>query len=199
LVSNRERELNDGSKRGFTLIEMLTVVAVLAVVGALAAPYLGTFMVKNKVASLSNEFTSALQQTRALAISKNTCASLCASTNVQSDNTGTCSNSSGDDFQRGWVIFVNPTCDATQVTPTANGGVITGLRRGESNGYSITPSDAALSMVMFDPRGFANLAAAGNFQIDPPTGSDATLRRTICIDAGGRAAVRKTKTTGTCS
>lgn len=186
--------------RGFTLIEALVVVSVLAVVTALAAPNLRTFFVRNKIASLSNEFSAALVQTRALAVSKNTCASICASKTVSGTSaTATCSNSAGDDFQTGWMIFENPTCTATLTTPAADTDVEV-LRAGDSgSGYSIKPSAAALSIVMFDPRGFAVLGAAGSFSVEPPSASDAAYKRTICIDAAGRPTIRKTLASATCS
>lgn len=177
------------SSSGFTLIELLTVIALVAIVATLAAPGMQAFLMRNRVASLSNEFTSALQQTRALAISKNSCVSLCASTTVDQTNTGFCANTATDDFQAGWLIFQNPTCDALQTVPTAAGDVLVS-RTGEANRYSIRPSVAALNNVMFDPRGFANLAATGNFQIATPN-ADADYRRTVCLDAAGRATVRK--------
>ena len=178
------------SWRGFTLIELLTVIALVAILTTLAAPGMQAFLLRNRVASLSNEFTGALQQTRALAIAKNSCVSLCASTTVNQANTGTCAATPADDFQAGWLIFQNPACDAAQTDPTAASGEVLVSRTGEANRYSIRPSVAALSIVMFDPRGFANLAATGNFQIATPN-ADADYRRTVCLDAAGRATVRK--------
>ena len=177
------------SWRGFTLIELLTVIALVAILTTLATPGMQSLLLRNRVASLSNEFTSALQQTRALAIAKNSCVSLCASTTVNQTNTGTCANTAADDFQAGWLIFQNPACDAAQTGPAAARDVLVS-RTGEANGYSIKPSVPALSIVMFDPRGFANLAATGNFQIATPN-ADADYRRTVCLDAAGRATVRK--------
>ena len=177
------------STRGFTLIELMVTVLVLAIIVTIALPNLRPIILRNKVASISIEFTGALQQTRALAISKNSCMSLCASVNVTASNTATCNNQSTDDFQAGWLIFVNAACDAAQTTPTAAGGTLTFVRAGETGGYSIKPSAASMSIVMFDPRGFANLAASGNFQIKTPN-DEASYRRTICLDAAGRATVR---------
>jgi len=179
------------SHAGFTLIEVLTVVSVIAILLALAAPNLRDFIVKSKVSGLSNEFSGALLQTRALAISNNSCVTVCAATSISASSTGSCSSASSNDFQSGWIIFKNPSCDATQTDPTAAGGLVLAARQGESNGYQIKPADNALSSIMFDPRGGAALASQGLIHVLPPTGGATTFSRNICIDASGRASVHK--------
>jgi len=169
------------------LIEALVVMALLAIIAGLAGPSLRDFIVRNQVASLSNEFSSALFQTRALAVSKNSCASICASSSVGSDDTPACNDDDAENFQAGWLIFVNPSCDDAQIDPALSGATITTLRRGDDNGYAI---GSAVSIVMFDARGYANLAGPAIFQVAPPAGTDDSFRRTICIDAAGRASIR---------
>lgn len=182
--------MNLRKPRGFTLIEALVTIAVLAIVTSLAAPNLRDFIVSNKMANLSNEFSSAVLQTRALAVSKNACATLCASTDISATaGTGTCSNSSTDDFQKGWLVFVNKACTDTLATPPA--GSITVLRRGEANSaYSIKLGTGGKSMVMFDPRGYSNLPASAEYKVDPPSSADAKYKRVVCVDAAGRPTVR---------
>ena len=53
--------------RGFTLVELLFIVSLLVIIMTLAAPNLRLFLVRNKVAGLSNEFSAALLQARGLA------------------------------------------------------------------------------------------------------------------------------------
>lgn len=178
--------------RGFTLIEMMTVVALIAIIAALAAPDLRAFVVRNKVASVGNEFSAALQQARALAVSRNSCVSLCA---ASSNNATTCMDTDAEDVNllaNGWLIFQNPGCDATKTDPAdAPVGAVLQQRSGEANNYALVPSDPLLNIVLFDPRGYANLAASGNFQVQPPSGTNASYRRTVCLDAAGRATVRQ--------
>ena len=179
--------------RGFTLIELLTVIALLAIIASLAAPNLRAVVVRNKVANVGNEFAAALQQARALAVSRNSCVSLCA---ASANNATTCAASNGaaaDFLANGWLIFQNPTCDATATDPAGAGiaGTVLQQRSGESAGYTLQPSSSALNIVLFDPRGYANLTATGNFQIQPPTGVESSYRRTVCLDAAGRPTVRQ--------
>jgi prepilin-type N-terminal cleavage/methylation domain-containing protein len=192
--------LNSERSRGFTLIETMVVVALAAIILGLGVPTLRDVIVRNKIASASNDFNLALQQTRALAISRNTCAMLCASSNVVASATGVASTTVCDadaatnNFLTGYLIFENPTCNAALRDPVdaVNKNVLNRAYKGDngSDGYSLVPGTAALSTVMFDPRGFASLGAVGQFQVSPPAGTAASFRRTICIDVAGRATVR---------
>ena len=164
----------------------MTVVAVLVIIGALAAPEMRRMLVRNKVASIGNEFAAALQQARALAVNRNTCASLCV---ASSSNALTCTAAAGADFQsNGWIIFQNPSCNAAAMTADAASGTVV-QRTGDVGPYTLKASNASLNVVLFDPRGYANLAAAGNFQV-LPTGMDDSYKRLVCLDAAGRATVR---------
>lgn len=179
---------------GFTLIESLVVIAVLVIITAIAAPNLRTFVVRNKVASMSNELTAALSQARALAVSKNSCVSLCV---VATSNGDTCAGTGAiTDYQtNGWVLFQNPQCSAAATAAATAPNVILQRRTGESNGYSMSPTNAGWNTVMFDPRGYANLTAAGSFEIIPPGTLDSSYKRKVCLDAAGRPTVRSFSST----
>lgn len=176
---------------------MLVVVALLAIIASLAAPDLRSAIVRNKVANLANEFASALQQARALAVSRNSCVSLCVAT---ANNATTCAATTvanADFLANGWLIFQNPACDAAATDPAAStvGGTVLQQRSAEASGYTLKPSGTALNIVLFDPRGYANLSSTGHFQIAPPssvsTVNGKDYRRTICVDAAGRPTVRQ--------
>ena len=193
--------------RGFTLVEVLVVIALLAIIASLAAPDLRSAMVRNKVANLGNEFSTALQQARALAVSRNSCMTLCM---ASASNATTCQGGTrpGADFNgQGWLIFENPACDAAATDPAASGvgGTVIQQRTGDGLGINAAVAGTAYTIgltgtgapyrVLFDPRGYANLSSSGGFQIRPPSifttigGKD--YRRTVCVDAAGRPTVRQ--------
>lgn len=207
------------------MVEVLVVIALLAIIASLAAPDLRSAIVRNKVASLSNEFATALQQARALAVSRNSCMTLCMAS-VANPTTCNRGNRPGHEFNgQGWFIFENPTCDATATDPSAAGvgGTVIQQRTGEGQGANDVIAGTAYTIgriglgsvrgfatgslggtpasVLFDPRGYANLSGSGIFQIAPPssvsTVNGQDYRRTICIDAAGRPTVRQY--TATCS
>jgi type IV fimbrial biogenesis protein FimT len=182
------------SARGFTLIESLVVIAILVVIGAIAAPNLRAFMVRNKVASMSNELTTALTQARALAVSRNSCVSLCV---ANASNSTTCAGTATiTDYQtNGWVLFQNPQCNAAATAAATSPNTVLQQRTGESNSYTMKPTNANWNIVMFDPRGYANLTATGNFEIIPPGSMDSSYKRKVCLDAAGRPTVRSFSST----
>ena len=185
------------------MVELLVVIALLGIIASLAAPDLRSAIVRSKVAGLGNEFALALQQARALAVSRNSCVSLCV---ASANNATTCTATTvanADFLANGWLIFQNPACDATATDPASSsvGGTVIQQRSAESSGYTLKPSGTALNIVLFDPRGYANLSGSGFFQIAPPSSvstiSGKDYRRTICVDAAGRPTVRQY--TATCS
>lgn len=71
------KEKNRGRQRGFTWIEQILVVAVLAVLACVAAPALGHLVVRNRLQIAQSDLITALRQTRELAIQTGRRAMLC--------------------------------------------------------------------------------------------------------------------------
>ena len=88
--------------RGFTLIEMLVTITVLAIVLGIGLPGLRDFILNNRQVSAVNEMVASLQYARTEAIARNRTVSLCPS----SDGAD-CSGSS--DWSLGWIIFTDET------------------------------------------------------------------------------------------
>jgi type IV fimbrial biogenesis protein FimT len=181
------------ASRGFTLLELMVTLAVAFVLAAAATPSLRNLLVSNTVGSMSSDFSTALAQARGLAIANNMCATLCTST-VSATGAPACETPGSTGFQQGWIVFTNPACDAAQTDPTAAGARLRQTQNAGSDGYAITASDSALYRLMFDPRGISTAGAGGNFQITAPNDSSNTYARTVCMDAAGRAIVRRYST-----
>jgi type IV fimbrial biogenesis protein FimT len=179
--------------RGFTLLELMVTLAIAVILALVATPSLRSVLVSNTVGSLSSDFSTALAQTRGLAIANNMCATLCTAT-VSAGGAPTCEEPGTSGFQQGWIVFTNPACDATQTDPTAAGARLRQTQNAGSDGYAITASDDALYLLMFDPRGISTAGVNGVFQVTAPDDSSNTYARTICLDAAGRAIVRRYST-----
>jgi len=90
------------SPSGFTLIELVVTVTVLAVLAGLAAPSFIDFMHRNQVASQSNEFLGTLRLARTTAITRNVFVSICPTLDAGVDNPA-CAVSS--DYAKGYLVY----------------------------------------------------------------------------------------------
>lgn len=94
--------------RGFTLIELVVTITVLAILTGLAAPSLVDFMRRNHVTSQSNEFLGALRLARTTAITRGTVVSICPTLNAALDNPE-CAASA--DFSTGYLVYTSKAID----------------------------------------------------------------------------------------
>lgn len=83
------------SKRGFTLIELMVTVAVLAIMAAIAIPNFQTFLMNSRMASQANDVITAFNLARSEAVKRAANVTVCASSNGTS-----CTGS----WQQGWIV-----------------------------------------------------------------------------------------------
>lgn len=85
---------------GYTLVELMIALAVVAILTAAAAPSLADLIRRNRIASLNNELVASLQYARAEALQRGRQVSVCASSNQ-----ATCNG--GADWSAGWLVVVD--------------------------------------------------------------------------------------------
>ena len=85
---------------GFTIIELMTVVAVLGVALAIGVPTMSDFLLNNRLVSDVNSLSSALTLARSEAIKQNQRVVVCASTDKSTCNAGSV-------WETGWIVFVD--------------------------------------------------------------------------------------------
>ena len=92
---------------GFTLIELMVAVAILAVLAALAAPSFNEAILSNRLASYANTFVASAQLARGEAIKRNATVVMCryADDGTSCATTGT--------WQQGWIVWRDADNDAT--------------------------------------------------------------------------------------
>lgn len=166
--------------RGFTLVELMITVAVLAVVAGLAAPLFAGVINGNRLTSTANELAAGIQSARMEALRRGVRVSLCQSTNGT-----TCSTTSP---WRGWLVFAdangNNAPDAGEITQV--GTIEAPLRVTNS-------SNLANARLTFRADGIAYSAdtlLTGNIRVCMPATNPPRNARDVNIAPGGRVSVR---------
>ena len=92
---------------GFTLLELVIVVAVLAITSAFAAPSVMTMIADNRISSSVNDYVAALQFAKTEAAARISPVTLCKA----NDNLNNCV--AAGDWQQGWLVFTDANADAS--------------------------------------------------------------------------------------
>jgi type IV fimbrial biogenesis protein FimT len=146
------------NSRGFTLIEMATVVTVLAVVAAIAAPGMRSFAAGQKVKALAYDLTADLLLARSEALKRNT--------NV------VITPVSGN-WKNGWTV--------------AAGVENLSTRNSSNEAISFTAATATVvpTSITFDVNGRAS--ATVRMTVESSSSTNSTSKRCIQLDPSGRA------------
>ena len=103
---------NKKHSSGFTLIELIVTVSIVAILSSIAAPSFRSMLESNKASVAANEMVSVLLLARSEALKRRNNVTVCTSI----DQT-TCAGNSEKDFSKGWIVFVD--CDKNQVKATS--------------------------------------------------------------------------------
>lgn len=95
--------------RGFSLIESVMTMAVLGILGGLAAPAFNGMLLDSQRATAVNGFVHSVYLARSTAIHSGRTVSICRSPDGQ-----TCSNRASN-WEDGWIVFANPDRDEPPV------------------------------------------------------------------------------------
>jgi type IV fimbrial biogenesis protein FimT len=150
------------SLAGFTLLEMMATLAVLAILTAIAVPSFQTLFERNRLTSATNDLLGAFLAARSNAVTRRLQTRVCPSINGTACATGNVS------WAVGWIVQEVPTPSPV-------------LRIAPAMDSSLTVTPAAQTII-FDPAGNASgLANGANIQIANTSGE-----RCIRIRASGQ-------------
>jgi type IV fimbrial biogenesis protein FimT len=150
------------SQAGFTLLELIVVIALIAILTTIAVPNLRTALQNNRVTAQTNDILTAFQFARSEAVKRGQPVSICASDVEGGGAAPVC----GDDWNLGWMVFV----DAAGSAGNNAVNVVERLRvwypASEQAEMTTVPGD--LEFVRYLPRGDVDTAtgAMPPFEID---------------------------------
>lgn len=174
--------------RGFTLIELMIAVAVLAVLLGIAVPSFNDATLSSKLGSYANNLVASANLARGEAIKRNTPITLCIST----DGTN-CATTGG--WEQGWIVACQTTnnivCDGV-----GSGRLVFHRQQAVQAGIKITANDPAIRALTFASSGVGTTAET--LTICRATPTVGTQQRQVSISATGRASAART-TSSTCS
>jgi type IV fimbrial biogenesis protein FimT len=174
MQSNHSQSAPARRTRGFTMIEMMVTVAVLAVIMMVAAPSLAGFVRSSKVRSAQSEMIASLMLARSEAAKRGMTVGLAAS-----------APTSGNEFGNGWTVWVDTNEDGVvdsgelvlRTYPSLNAAVVLGTTRN-------------ITTLAFNSSGFLTPSTAVNFKACGGN-SDTTKGFAIRVDPVGLADIQE--------
>ena len=156
---------------GFTLIELMVTVAVMAILAMIAVPNFYTTLRRHQLQSAVGSLQGALAYARTEAVLRQYSVSICPS----GGSTATCSSSS--DYSQGWLIY---TTQAAAGSAYAAGGSMTLLRVGQGESHASAIASVA-KPISFGPQGQVVGGAAASFEFCGRTGSSGNGQSTAAV------------------
>lgn len=182
--------------RGFTLLELMLGLAVLAVVVSLAAPAFTTFRQNADLAAMTNDLVAHINRARQEAISRNVNVVLCRTANINEANpdNSTCAGAANNSWTTGWLVYTTP--GSTSQGHYQNiGGDLLATHGAFTNNASITSNGNGNNWLALNADGSLNEGGIARYAVCDDRGVSAG--RLIEISMTGR--VRVTNTTSAAS
>jgi type IV fimbrial biogenesis protein FimT len=128
--------------RGFTLIELMVTVSVLAILLGVAIPAMQNFTIRNRLVAVNNDLMTAVNFARSEASKRGTTVSVCKSSTM---------TSCGGSWSNGWIVFVD-----SGTAGDATGDAILRVHQGLPNGYTLNATTNFANYVSYRRDGSAN-------------------------------------------
>lgn len=154
---------------GFSLLELMLVIGIMAVLAALAIPGFGYLSANTKVKSASTELYLAMIRARSEAVKRN------RGVSISADASG---------WQGGWQIIADGNNDGDYADTADDDPVVS--EQGALKGVTVTEAGGADSVVYRPTGRLPSGAVVPQFQIQSDDPDHAGLQRDLTVDLTGR-------------
>lgn len=165
---------------GFTLLELMIVIAIMAILASVAAPGMRNYVVNNKRVAIVNDLVSSLHLARFEAVKRSRNVVVCSTADGSA-----CSNDVAD-WENGWIVFVDDNAN----TAVDAGETILDSAPITAGEFNVT---GTVSVIKYTPTG---VSVSGN-QINVCSQSGDFHGSHLHVTVSGRV-MQKSKSPGDC-
>lgn len=171
--------------QGFSLVELMITVAIMAIFMALAVPSFDRITLRSKLRANTNAFAQSIVQARSEAIKRNAPVTMCVSADGVSCIAG--------GWEQGWIVFAD-----TDNSNAIDGAEVLLLRQDAANAANLVPGDpryflmteaGGISELNFPAAGVGVQPATLTICRSNPAGAE---ERVVSVTASARTTVTKT-------
>ncbi len=185
---------------GFTIVELMVVIAIMAIIAVFAIPSYKGLMTQNRMAGEINDLATDIELARSAAVKQGLWVTICPSATPTNTAAPTCSGST--EWNTGWISFIDTT--GSGIYNGANGDSLLRVHGPFTNTDTLVSSSTTvpLTSIVFNRMGGTNSFGSTTDTSDSNTGTltlhdatnNLTWRRCVVLSEGGNISVYSEQT-----